>query len=607
MFRSTRTLALVLILLLLSAPPAQADPREELLRLAPPDAALLLVVHNAREHARNLAESPFGTWFPTTAAGQQLFSNGAFGRFRDAANRVIDSLGTSPAVVLDDVLGDAIAFAYSPAPADRPNDERAVILVRPGKPQTLAALVSRVNQLQTQTGELTAVVRRQSAGAEFFERQKADGSRDFYCFCGNVFAFSGAEADVRAVLERDREHERVRQHKPERDRDHQPGREQTGREQKRDPAAAAGKPPELLTRLRQLRVESAAAVLLVNPRRLDADVAARLAAAPEQERRFLAKFAEVWSSLDCAAVSVSCDSHLELGVSLRFQPQKVPAALKPWLVGPHADHAAANLIPRNALFGLASHARASELLELLEALAPTAPDKPTVKNWFADTIGPVVGRNNLPVLLDSLGPDWAAWAEPPAPGTSLPTLVAVVPLTGEGEPRRRAERALLQAVEFGFTAARVGYNARHSDQIELREETDPATGLLVKSLLNDRGFPPGFRPSFALSRGHLVLATHPEAVRRFSPPEPAAPPPRGSATLATLSGTACRAYLRTHGRDLVKVLAPLVAADEMDLTADLTALAAVLELIDSAELNRHELENGTRFALRLKTARPLKK
>src|SRR5205085_7193729 len=113
-------------------------------------------------------------------------------------------LGTTPEEVLNDVIGDAVVFAYTPAPADRPTDERAVILIRPRKLETLTRIVERINASQTKSGELKGVAKRSHNGEPYFERQKAGGSSEFYCFRGPVFAYSGTEADILAVIDRDR-------------------------------------------------------------------------------------------------------------------------------------------------------------------------------------------------------------------------------------------------------------------------------------------------------------------------------------------------------------------------------------------------------------------
>jgi hypothetical protein len=560
-------------LVLVTAAPLQAAPRDELLRVAPPNAALLLLVQNARDQVRDLLASPFGQWFPTTALGQRLLQSAELKQFRDSATMIARELGTTPQEVLDEILGDAVAFAFSPAPTDRPAEERAVILIRPRKTAILTQLVERLNQVQLKSGELKAVVRRDYTGATYFQRQQAGGTSEFYCFRGEVFAFSSSEADIQAVIDRDN---------------------------------AEAPANVLLERLRQLGVADSPVVLLIQPRPLDAEVKAKLAAATPEEKAFLERFAEVWASLECAAVDLTVNRQLEVGLTVRFQPGKVPAAASKWLLGDRVTRPAEVLIPRHALIGVSAYASAGELIDLVASLAPAEPNKPGVKEWIGQTLGPVIGKDKLPLVLTALGPNWAAWAEPPEPAAFLPTLMAVVELHGSGPERAQAEQALAEAVEYGFRTARVAYNANHTDQIEVKEQKDPRTGAVIVSLVNEKGFPPGFRPSFAVQHGYLVLASTPEAIHRFTVPPPPARP-NDYATVARLSGTACRAYLQNHGAQVAKFLAQFGAGAEAELAAQIKTLADVLEWVESADVIVRGNTNQLRIALRVTPTKPLQK
>ncbi|HEV3438017.1 MAG TPA: hypothetical protein VG122_11700 [Gemmata sp.] len=555
-----------------------ASPRDEVLRVAPADAAIFILVQNARGHYHNLSESPFVEWFPTTTIGKQLLESIDLKQLRASGAMIFSELGTTPTALLEDVLGEATAFAYSPASPDRPNDERALILIRPRKPDALAKILDKMNDLQTRSGEVKAIVRKEHAGATYHERQKPGSGSEFYCFRGDVFAFSSIESEIKAFIDRDKA-----------------------------AALVTEKPPELLDRMTKLGIADAAGVILINPRALDAEVKAKVAGAKPDEKRFLSRFAEIWSSLDSAAIYLTLDKNLELGVSVRFQPGKLPADAKKWLTGTRNVTTAECLIPNGALFGFAAQVRATELIELIASLAPLEPGKPDVKAWITLALGPIVGRDKLPLVLDALGPNWAVWAEPPTKDGVLPTFVAAVEINGEGETRAKAEKALLQAVEFGFQTARVAYNTKHTDQqIEVKKEKDPRSGAAITTLVNDK-FPPGFSPSFALVGGYLVIATSPDAIKRFEVPGLKNSPPTGFSTVAKFSGTQSRAYLLAHGPELAKFLADLGVGPEKTLREQLDGLTSVLELIDSADIITRGDENGMRLAVRINLAKPLKK
>jgi hypothetical protein len=563
----------------LAAPPVSAGARDELLRVTPPDAALILLAQNASDHVRNVRESPFGVWFPTTSLGKKLADSAGLKQARATIDNILKELGTDSQALLDDVFGDAVAFAYSPAPPGRPDDEHAVILIRPRKRETLKSIVGRLNDFQKNSGEIKSITRREHNGAEYFERKKGEGNSEFYCFCGEVFAFSTSEADVKAVIDRDKAAPPVGE-----------------------------KEPELVRRMRALGIADALGVILVNPRALDAEIKAKVAGAKPEMKRFLEKFSEIWAGLDSAAIYITLDKSIEVGVSLRFQPEKLPADVQKFLASFREASTAEELIPKNALFGFAAHARATDLIELIAALAPIEAGKKGVREWIEQTLSPTVGgRDTLKLVLDSLGPNWAVWAEPPVKDSPVPVFVAAIEISGEGEKRAKAEKSLVQAIDAGFLLARIAYNSIHTDQIALEEERDPKTGAVIKSLVNEKGFPPGFRPSFAIQKGYLVLATSPDVIKRFTGPVPGAPRNKDVTTLAKLNGVQTRLYLETHGAKLVKFLADAGAGDEKKLREHVEVLQAVLELIDSADVIARPGEKTLQLAVRINPARPLKK
>jgi hypothetical protein len=565
----------------LAAPPVTAAARDELLRVAPPDAALIVVVQNAREHVRNVNESPFGVWFPTTSIGKQFSDSAGLKLARATVDKILKELGTDTQTLLDDVFGDAIAFAYSPSSPGRTDDERAVILIRPRKREVLQQIVDRLNDVQMKSGEVKSIAKREHGGVEYFERKKGEGSSEFYCFRGEVFAFSTSEADVKAVIDRDKA------------------------------ALPVGeKEPELVGRMRALGIAESLGVILVNPRALDAEVKAKVASAKPEMKRFLEKFAQIWAGLDSAAIYLTLDKSVEVGVSLRFQPEKLPPDARKFLASLRDASTAEALIPKDALFGFAAHGRASEFIELINALAPIEADKTGVKEWLEQKLGPIVdGPDNLKLVLDSLGPNWAAWAEPPVGDSPVPVLVAAIEISGEGESRAKAEESLVQALDAGFLLAQLAYNNshRHPDQLTLKKERDPKSGAVIKSLVNEKVFPPGFRPSFAIQKGYLVLATSPDTIKRFEPPAPGAPRKKDITTLAKLNGVQTRTYLKTHGAKLAKFLADVGVGDEKKLREHIDTLESVLELIDSAEVIARPGEKTLQLAVRINTARPLKK
>lgn len=546
---------------------ASAGPRDEALRLAPPDAALTVVAQNLRDHARALAESPFAAWFPTTALGKQLGAGeDGLKQFTEVAAPVLRALDTTPAELFNDVLGDAVVFSYTPATGGAP--ERSLILVRPRKPEVLSKLADKLNGLQLKSGELKGVAEHKHAGASYFARQRPDGSANYYCFAGGVFAFSESEADIKAALDRAGE--------PDKD-----------------------KQPELAARMSALGVSDAALVLLVHPRALDAEIAAKAKDAPAAERAGLERLLTVWKATEAAAVYLALDAGAEIGVSVRFAADKLPADAKAWLTGGRAPSAVWQAVPNDALFAIAGRMKASELLDAMGALTAAA-GKPGFRDGFNAALGPIVGKDKLPKVLDALGPDFGAWVQPPAKGSSVPVLVAAVRVK---DGATAEAKAALAALEFGFQSARVAYNAKHEDQMELTEEKD---GEVVIRGLSGGPLPAGARPCFALKGGYLLVASAPDAIRAFRAPA-AEPKPGGPVPVARFGATATRDYLTAHASTLAKFLSATGAGDAKALAEQLAALATVLEPFEKVELLAHGGTNGLRLALRATTTKPLRK
>ncbi len=567
-----RSALVVAVLLGLGAPvfAAPPAPRDEVLRLAPNDFAIVFVAQNLRDHVKDVSESPFAEWFLTSPLGKHLLNSNDFKKLIDSATPILGVLGLTPTDLLHDIIGDAVVFAYAPAPPNDPKGERSVILIRPRKPESLAKVIGTLNDLQTKSKELKSLVERKHEGAAYFERQKPEGPSDFYCFRDGVFAFSQSEADIKAVIERDK--------------------------------AAEKNVPVLVERMTKLGVLDAAVVLLVNPRALDAELAAKVKNAKPDEKAFLAKFEEVWAATDAAALYLSVGKDAELGMSLHFAPDKLPANAKTWLVGERTPSALWASVPDNALFAVAGRVKANGLIDVLTALAPME-GKPSIRETLEQTLGPIVGKDKLPLVLDALGPDWALWVTPPAKGATAPVVVVAVKVQTDGPKGTEASKAMIQTLEYGFQVARVAYNAKHKDQIELKEEKDG--DAVIKTLTGDV-FPVGLRPCFALKGGYLLIATSPDAIKSFRAPT-GEPKPGGDVPLARFNAVSVRAYLTTHAAELAKLLATTGAGDEKTLAEQLGVLTLVLEPVDKVELLTRGDANGLKLMLRVKTAKPLKK
>src|SRR5262249_44822797 len=149
---------------------------------------------------------------------------------------------------------------------------------------------------------------------------------------------------------------------------------------------------------------------------------------------------------------------LDAGVVLGFRPDALPAALKPWIVGPRTPSGLWAVVPKDALFATAGRVKVSELIETIGAVVP-ADGKQGVRDGVDQLLGSVIAHDKVQAVLEALGPDWAIWAAPPTAGDGfLPVVVAALQVRTDGPGGLTAAEELAKAVEFGFRAVRFAYN-----------------------------------------------------------------------------------------------------------------------------------------------------
>lgn len=155
---------------------------------------------------------------------------------------LLKELDVTPEQLRDDILGDALVFAYRKGPPGQPEKEDGLILLHARDAKLLARLVDRINEIQTKSGELKAVEPVDGKAGRYYRRVKAvqTEAADYYALRGNRLVFSGSEALVSSTLSK------------------------LADEQKHEPA--------IVRRMQQLGVENIPVVCLVNPRAFDADL-----------------------------------------------------------------------------------------------------------------------------------------------------------------------------------------------------------------------------------------------------------------------------------------------------------------------------------------------
>src|SRR5262249_3451021 len=139
-----------------------------------------------------------------------------------------------------------------------------------------------------------------------------------------------------------------------------------------------------------------------------------------------------------------------------------------------------------------------------------------------------------------------------------------------------------------------------------RLQTEQQTGVEVKFLVNDKHFPPGFRPAFALKDGYLLLASSPQAIRRFgqAKTDPTKVPAAGPWLRLSLREIA--RFLKDRASVLAEPVAEKNGISKEEAVRRLDRLAASCQLFDRLELSRQVQSDRFSWLLHLRTAPPLK-
>ena len=555
-----RLLFVLLASLTATATARAADAVADLLRLAPKDTTVALVVRDLRGHAGRLLDSPFAKWFPDSKIGKALFASKDWNTLATVEKFVAAQLGASGRHLLDGVLGDGVVFAY------RNRDDSSLILLRAGKPELLATVLDRLNAAQKESGEITAIREKKHGEATYTERERSDGRHEFYWASGGTFAFSQTEASVREAIDR----------------------------------AAKPGPAPLVDALEKLKLTTAVVTAVFHPRALDGDLAAALAGAKDaSQKAFLTQFQRLWTACDAVAVSVEVGRTLDVALNVAVNPKLVPDDLRP-ILAPGIPSALWSAIPTDALFATAG---TLDLPKLLAALRSFLSDdgKAGLTLLLNDHVGPVVGKRQLPSLLAGVGPDVALWVTAPPAGAASWTPVGTVALkVGDGA---EVGPLLVSALDAVAQVVRIEYNRTHNDQLDLKTARNPDGD--VKSLVNDAYFPPGVRPAFGVRHGHLIVSTSDAAVTAFA--RPGAAPASANGLIARASLARLRGYLTAREKDIIPAVAAMTGTKPAELRQQFGHFRDVLELFESVELRRAGTADVVRLMLSVTPARPLAK
>ncbi|MBY0526226.1 MAG: hypothetical protein K2R98_22730 [Gemmataceae bacterium] len=559
----------------LAAQNQAATPRDEVLRLVPEDVGFCLLVNDLRSHSAALADSPFASQFQKSVVGQMLSQAPELNKLRDMEKQMKEHLGVGWPQLRDDILGDAVVFAYRPGPPGKPEEEQGLFLTRARNAAMLTTLIDRFNAAQKKSGDLLKLEEREHNGVKYYHRVERKQAPYYYWQRGSVLAISGQEAMLRRVLDLD----------------------------KQAPPADSKSPP-LAHQFRQLGADKGLLALWLNPRAFDADLLQRVKLFEGPDGAFLKTFATNWKALDGAALIVAPHQDLDISVAIRAKPEALSPRLRKFFVEAAKPSELWSAFPDNALLAVAARVDVMALLETIGEFLPDDARKALRDAVEQGALPPPMGKL-VRELTPNLGPDIGLCILAPTTHDKewIPQALWALRVR-PGKSATPADQTLWDATNFLANLAVLDYNSKNTDRLALR--TAFQGKVEVKYFVNDKRFPPGFKPSFALKDGYLVLANAPEVMKRFSV-DPSKTPEGDETPLMRLSLVALRDYVKERREPLVDWIAEKHQLSKADATARLESLRLGLQFVDRVELLQRNGPGQTTLTVRIKTSQPLRK
>jgi hypothetical protein len=544
------------LLLFISPCVAQGPvPRDEVLRLVPPDTGVCLIVSNLRERAEKLHGTSWLKALLASPLGQMFAHSPEAAQLAKREEDLKKHLQIDWAELRDEILGDLVVLAYRPGSAEH-HDEDGLLLLWARRPDVLAKFIDRLNQAQTSAHQLKELKSVTYRGQEYFRRSEADKTH-YYYVRGSLLAFSVKEALIRRTIE---------QHQAKPERTH-----------------------PLVEQVQRAHAENAVATVWLNPRAFDADLQQKVKQSLGQDAQVLKSFLAYWQALDAVVVSANVADSVEAKLSLQARQQNLPKAIQR-LFRSSVPSDLWTRFPAGSMLRIASRLDTEALAETLAELSPSPFSISEINQRL---VGPALGVDLAKDVLPNVGPDWGMCVFAGADGHDLPLVLAALAVR---PGKLEIDKSLYKGAQFLAGLAVWHHNSSHADSIRL--QTAVLDNVEVKYLAGDKTFPPGFQPAFALKDGYFLLASSPEAVRNFK--NTAAPVNRaGDNPIAQLSLSQVSKFIKDRREKAIAALAEKNQIQAAVARQWLDAILAGLDLFDHVLLSERREAGQVTWSLRL--------
>ena len=552
-----------------------ASPRDELLRLVPDDMTFCIVVQDLRIRAANDKAHSFITRLLQVPFAREKLDSPEIKKVFEMEKKVLKDLELTSTQVRDELLGDAIVFAYRQGPSKTKDNEQGMFLLWARDKMLLEKVVERINALQIKTGELKRIAAHTYKDQVFHERVKSKDnkeSNEFYWVHDNYLVFSPRRQLIESVIDRQPEEP--------------PGDKRA---------------PFWFNMMARLNIEKSFVSLLMNPRAFDAELMGHRLTAGNAEKAFLSEFLKYWQAFEGLGIYADVDEDLEVGLAIQVRKDALPTAAQRFFAEYSKPSPLWKVIPDDALFAVATRLDLPLLGDVFAGFLETGMLK-EIHRSITDSMQPFLpATGKLDMLAKGLGPYWGMWIYAPstADRSWIPQGILAVKVRDNADGAN-AELTVRNAIQFLLTTAQLF----GKEKITVETIKDGSTEIRT---LNYRGvFPEGFRPAFASKDGHLLFAGSPQSIKRFSAPGVNGAKETDETPLLRMSATGWRHYLANNKKDISIFLASINGVDASTIGGQIDLAIENLKAFDRIELIvRGRPEQGTiAFRLRMAPATP---
>ncbi|MFQ3593085.1 MAG: hypothetical protein SNJ82_07830 [Gemmataceae bacterium] len=545
------------LLLPQAAPPTLQD---DLLRFVPDDAAFVLLANHLDSRLAELVSSPFGQALGKSALASRLQHTKEWQEMLKFQQYIYKHLELTPADLAEVFPGERLALVYRPGPANNPEQDQGLIVLRTRKPEALRKLIDRLNDAQKKAGELRELQTVEHRGRTYIRRlERAD--TNFYYLEGSLLLFTGQEVILQDALN-------------------------SHLDRKKDDLGRFG------TLRASLRERAATIRLLLNARALDATFAAQARREPASKSIY-----EYWKGLDGLELSLSWQVDFTLRLHLLGDPKKLPCAGQRFFAAPVRMSEVWSRMPEQPLLAMGNPV---DLVGLYGVLGDFIPPelRQRSERELESNLGVLIGRGIIKEVLPVLGPDWGLYAvAPPSDSRELfPRAVFAVRL--QPQPGDDLDETLLEGVHAWAQLAILAHNKLHPDQpARSRPRTIDKTRVRVVE-----GLPYHLLPAYALRDGYLVVTSHADEIARFKANKRTTPT---ELPLLRLSFTGLREHVSQRRDRWIDWLSRRDGLSREMASQRIDEWLGGLQLLHSLELVQEAATSRVTFTLRLTPAQAL--